>query len=448
MVDPLRPASAAALVATIAASTVFATSATLASMRPASADAIGYVAPKRLKQGIPTSQIAGAGTVSVKVFVLANGSPKSVSVNTSTNHGDDAAAKEAAMTATYKPALRGGKPVAAFFTYKITFVGQAMSADDLNVSGGGVATIEALNRSGKFAEAKKMGQAFIASHPSDSAAAVATAVAASFDGDSVTAAELFDKAASIPDKYKGPAASAFLAQASAKFAAKDYVAATNYAKKGAALAPGAGSYNILANAELAGGDVPSAIADFEKAKASIASDAKATPKQVGTINMNLAQAYLKAGDVDKAEAAFADAKKAEPDRTMDDAFAEYYQEKGTAAVKAGNTDVAVAAFESAAKAAPKYAVVMYMNGANAYGKAAKPDFKKMKAEADKALALDANNAQANLIAGVALVNDGQTKDGLVYLNKADTLAKAGTDTALQAQITATLKSVNGGTAKK
>ena len=69
---------------------------------------------------------------------------------------------------------------------------------------------------------------------------------------------------------------------------------------------------------------------------------------------------------------------------------------------------------------------------------------KAKADADKALAIDANSPRANFLAGVALADQGNSKDALSYLNKADSAAKAANDTALVAQIEAAIKQLSGG----
>ncbi len=74
----------------------------------------------------------------------------------------------------------------------------------------------------------------------------------------------------------------------------------------------------------------------------------------------------------------------------------------------------------------------------------KPDATNAKAAADKALALKPDDATANFAAGIALADQpGKTQDALVYLNKADTLAKGGTDAKLTAQIEAAIKQLNG-----
>jgi hypothetical protein len=71
------------------------------------------------------------------------------------------------------------------------------------------------------------------------------------------------------------------------------------------------------------------------------------------------------------------------------------------------------------------------------------DSAKAKADADKALALAPGDAQANFAAGVALANQGSTKDALVYLNKADTAAKAANDTQLATAIENAIKQLGG-----
>ena len=67
----------------------------------------------------------------------------------------------------------------------------------------------------------------------------------------------------------------------------------------------------------------------------------------------------------------------------------------------------------------------------------KPDYKRMQAYADKALALKPNDAQANFAEGIALTgqwasshDDGMKKKALEALNKADQQAKAEGNEAL------------------
>jgi hypothetical protein len=96
---------------------------------------------------------------------------------------------------------------------------------------------------------------------------------------------------------------------------------------------------------------------------------------------------------------------------------------------------------------PKYAVQLYGNAATILASDTKPDWKVVKAEADKALTIDPNDARSNYVAGVALANDKDTKDALTYLNKAQASAKTGNDADLSKQIDAALKQLGSAGSK-
>jgi tetratricopeptide (TPR) repeat protein len=125
------------------------------------------------------------------------------------------------------------------------------------------------------------------------------------------------------------------------------------------------------------------------------------------------------------------------------AIAQYYNDKANAAIKAGNIADAVAQFDSGAAAAPTQAVSLYGNAALTLAKETKPDWKRVKAESDKALAIDPNDARANYTAGLALFGDKNPKEALVYFTKAQAAAKAGTDPELIARIELAIKQLNG-----
>lgn len=87
---------------------------------------------------------------------------------------------------------------------------------------------------------------------------------------------------------------------------------------------------------------------------------------------------------------------------------------------------------------------MYVNAAFSYLNAKpQPDNAKAKADADKALAIDANGAPANFAAGIALANDGKSAEAMTYLRRAEAAAKAGTDANLTASIQAAIKQLGG-----
>jgi Flp pilus assembly protein TadD len=77
---------------------------------------------------------------------------------------------------------------------------------------------------------------------------------------------------------------------------------------------------------------------------------------------------------------------------------------------------------------------MYTSAANVMASSAKTpdDWKKVKVEVDKALAIDPNNAPANFIAGIALGNSGDRAGATAALQKAK--ANVGSDTDLSGKI--------------
>lgn len=76
---------------------IFAPTAVLAAGSPTSNS---YSPPKLVKKGTNKSVVAGAGSVTVQVYVNKDGTFKVQKVIKSTNHGDDQAALEIAQTST------------------------------------------------------------------------------------------------------------------------------------------------------------------------------------------------------------------------------------------------------------------------------------------------------------------------------------------------------------
>ena len=86
---------------------------------------------------------------------------------------------------------------------------------------------------------------------------------------------------------------------------------------------------------------------------------------------------------------------------------------------------------------PSRAVALYAQAANVLAQGTTVDWKRVKAEADKALAIDGNDARANYVAGISLANGGDGKSAIPYLQKAK--ANAGSDASLNADIDTALK---------
>jgi tetratricopeptide (TPR) repeat protein len=401
-----------------------------------------YVPPKLLKRGAPSSPIAGPGTVIVKVLVNPDGSFKVQDVIASTNHADDAAAKEIAQHSTYRPATRGGKAVLAFYDFTLKFTGTSVSA------GGDEGSLPGLERmigAGNYSGAKGGLNEYIAAHPEDKQAHVDLGVANTFLLDYPAAVAAFDAAGPIPANYRSVAGKAYAEDAMTLTTAKNYPAAIAAAKHSVELSPGVATYNTLGFAELDSGDAAGAIRDLTKAR-DLANAAKLPAHERALIASNLTGAYLAAGNLDAAKTTAAEVAKLDPSASgAQVAIASYYAKKGKEFADAGKQFEAAASYEQAAAAAPSAAVTMYTNAAFSYLSAKpNPDFAKAKADADKALAIDANNAGANFAAGIALANDGKSSDALTYLRRAEASAKAGTDPNLTSSIQTAIKQLSGG----
>ncbi|MBV8579682.1 MAG: tetratricopeptide repeat protein [Candidatus Eremiobacteraeota bacterium] len=393
-----------------------------------------YTPPKVLKQGV-SSAPEPAGAVTVKVFVTKTGAVGTVQVAKSTNPGDNQAASEIAKTSTYKPGLRDGKPIDAYYTMVLKFSGS--SVVDTGSTSNDVKRANALIRAGKYADAKTILTSYLSTHAGDKDASALLGVADGYLGDSAGASAAFDAAGTIPDRFKGVAAKAYADAAVDQLKAKNNEQAIALATKGIALQQNVNTLFIRGTAYANAQQYPQAIADLEKAKA-LATAGHADPATMNAIDGSLVTSYMFGGQADKGAALAADLKQRDPSNThVDDAVYAYYNQQAVAAMKAGNPAQAVTQLEAAAKAVPSRAVSSYVQAANVLAQGAKPDWKAVKAEADKALAIDSSDARANYVAGIALANQSDSKGAIAFLQKAK--AGSGSDASLSADIDAALK---------
>jgi tetratricopeptide (TPR) repeat protein len=401
-----------------------------------------YFPPKLVKRGTAATPIVGPGTVVVKVLVNADGSFKVEDIIRSTNHGNDAAAKEIAQTSTYRAATRGGKPIVAFYDFTLKFTGTSVSSSG---DEGELAGLERMIKAGNYAGAKAGLTTYTAAHPDDKPARIDLGVALTFLGDYQGATAAYDAAGTIPANYRAVAGKAYAERAVSLTGAKDYAGAVAAAKRSVELSPNVATYNTLGFAELGAGDFENSIRDLEKAR-DLAVAAKVSAHDRALIESNLASAYIGAGNLDGAKSAAAEATKLDPAVTgAQVAIASYYAKKGKELADSGKQLEAAGSYEQAALAAPGAAVTMYVNAAFSYlNVKPKPENAKAKADADKALAIDPNSAGANFAAGIALANDGKNTEALAFLNRAEASAKSGNDPNLTAGIQAAIKQVGGG----
>lgn len=404
-----------------------------------------YVPPKLINQGTSTQAIAGTGVVVVQVQVNADGSHKVIKVIRSSNSGDNAAALDLAQSATYRVGRRGGKVVTAFYDYTLKFNGKSLSASP--AARGGSSSIDRMLRAANYAGAKAAAQSAVLRNPADSAAQAQLGAANYFLKDYGAAASAFDKATVVPKEYAILASAAFSA-AGASLAQTNPTQALTYAKRAVAMSPTGGSYFALGVAELGNKDAASAITYLKKARDLASAEKQTDSKTRVQIDAELLQAYLANNDPVNAKTTADEIRSLDPtSKAPARVLGNYYLSQANTAAGAGKHDDAIKAFEQAASVGdPDVQVTAYTSVAFEMSKADKPDYAKVKAEADKALAINPNDAPANFAAGLGLTgqyagshDDGVKKQALLYLNKADDLAKAAGNAALQIQIESFMK---------
>ncbi len=409
------------------------------------ADPQYYTPPTLATRGTTSIANAGPGTVVVQVMVNKDGTFKVVRVVRSSNPGNNAAALAIAKSSTYKPATRGTTKESAFYDYTLRFTSSGVGAGDESGAPSGATSdvdrYERMVRAGNYSGAASGLTSYLASHPGDAKAELQLGIASTFQNDPATAADAFSKAGEIPADDKSVAVKAYSSAATAAITAKDYPKAVEYAQRATTLLPNVYTYNTLGFAQLNAGSNADAAATLEKARALGARDSSVKAKDRAQIDSNLAAAYVASGQVDKAKSVAAEAATLDPSQaSASNVVGNYYVKQAQTAVDAGQTDQGAALYDQAAAAIPAQAADLYARAAFAYlSVKSKPDNDKAIAQAQKAVAVSPDNAAANFAMGVALANQGKSKDALVALNKADASAKTGSDTKLTASIENAIK---------
>ena len=431
----------AAAVAAMAVSAALAAPATAATYTD-------YVPPKLLAQGHASHSIAGSGTVIVQVQVNPNGSHRAIRVIRSTNHGNDAAALDIANSSSYRPATRNKVKVPAFYDFTLRFKGKSVAASDTSESGasGGSGTIGRMIRAGNYAGAKAAATSALAANPGDTTALQQLGAANYFLKDYAASAAAFAKVTTIAPLYKNVAADSF---AIAAVQNQTSPQAVEWGKRAVALAPTGNSYYALGVAETNAKDYQAAAADLQKAHDLAFADPKTPSSVKANIDGYLLGAYGQTGDTAKQQQIQAELKQIDPNSAVGGRImGNQYLAQGNAAAQAGKHDDAIAAYLKAAQVGDAAVqVTAYTNAAfqsSAAQQSSKtPDYTAMKSYADKALAVKADDAQANFAEGVALAGQWASSGGrnadlktqsMNALTKAKSLAQAANNTALVLQI--------------
>ncbi|HTC31351.1 MAG TPA: tetratricopeptide repeat protein [Candidatus Acidoferrum sp.] len=411
-----------------------------------------FTPAKVTKQGPPSHNIAGTGSVEVKVQVNADGSHKVIQVLNSTNPADNAAAMDIAQSSTYSPAHKGSTPVPSFYTFHLRFNGKAVvqSEEEQAISGqsGGADTnaIDALVRSGKYKDAIAKANAALLSSPGNPAVLQLLGVAQYYDNDFVDAATTFSRVDDIKKPFQPIAAQAF-ATGAVRVSQSNPTQSLDFAHKAVALAPDPTERFALGVAQLANKQYADAVTTLKGVHDQVSGG---DPKAKLNIDQELLQAYLDTNDQAGANAIAAEMKTLDPSGTAPaKAVAQHYLQAGSDAMQANDYASALKDFDQAASAGSAAdAVTANTFAAFAVMKMDKPDYVKAKDYATKAVAGAPQDAQANYALGIAyagIYNSSHKADdktqALTYLKKSDDLAKAAGNEGLALQIENQIKNI-------
>jgi TonB family protein len=421
-----------------------------------------FSAAHLIHQGKTSVPIVGSGRVVVQVQVNADGSHKAIRVIKSTNSGDNAAAMEIAQSSTYRPARRGAKAMTAFYDFTLNFHGKSVAQAPSEQSGPALSSagmsaaasqIAALLRQNQYKAAQAKAQMALLNAPDDNSVRQLLGIAHFDQGDFVAAAGAFDKVSTISPQFKSSAAQSFAA-AAVRTANSDAEKAMAFAQKAMSLAPDTNSRFALGVAQLVSGDKNAALESLKAAHDMAMRDAKIPTSSKVNIDAELLQAYLANGDAQAAKTIADQIKALDPSSTAGaQAMGVSLIKAGQAAESAKDFATALSDFDQAAASGdPTIAVTANVSAAFAIAQAPKPDYKRMQSYADKAIALQPNDAQANFAEGIALTgqwaqshDEGTKSKAAAALNRADQDAKASGNETLSLQIETFVKqNLNGG----
>jgi hypothetical protein len=413
---------------------------------PAQAQYANQFAPaKRITAGTTSHQIAGTGVVVVQVQVNADGSHKVTKIIRSTNSGNNAAATEMAQTATYSPAHRGSKPIASFYDYTLKFTGKAVAA---TTDTGATGPIRALIRSGNYTAAKAKAGAYVLSNPGDPQGRILLGLADYYAGDNPGSAAAFNGVQNIAKNYAPVAAQAF-AGAAVSTAGSNATLAYTYAQRAYALDHSANSQFAEGVALLALKRPADAVAPLKAARDVAFAQKTTDTKSRVNLDSALFQAYQQSGDTANADLIAADIKRLDPTSTLPgQVLGGALLQKARDARTAKDYPGAVAFYDQAAASGNQdIAVTAYAEAALALQSEATPDYTKVKAYADKALAIKPDDALANYAEAVAYTGtffkvshkDSDKQLANSYAQKAITYARAAGNEALALSIESFVK---------
>ncbi|HLX26602.1 MAG TPA: energy transducer TonB [Candidatus Cybelea sp.] len=415
-----------------------------------------FTPAKLLSQGKTTHDIAGNGTVVVQVQVNADGSHKAIKVLRSTNSGDNAAAMDIAQSSSYRPAHRGTTPVVSFYDFTLRFKGKAVvnapSEGSGGVPSGGAVSpaagqVAALIRQHQYSAAVSKAQGELMNSPGDDSLRQMLGIAEFDNGNVTAAAAAFDKVQNVGSQFR-PIAAASFARAAVSVATSNPTQALAYANKAMAIQPSANSRFALGVAQLANNQNAEALASLKAAHDAELNDRSLATSSKVNLDQELMRAYIATGDTAGAQSIAEEIKRLDPNSNAGtQAMGDSLLRSGVTAFNNKDYATALDDFDkAAASGSPDVAFQANVLAAKAIGNSAKPDYKRMQAYAEKALAIKPNDANANFALGIALTgqwfgdhNDNTKKTASATLSKADQEAKDQGDEGLALQIESFMK---------
>ncbi len=426
----------------------------------AAAQCSGDLVPPHVAHlGKHASPTTGNGTVRVQVQVNPDGSYHVTRVVSSTNHGDDAAAREVASSSSYRPATCSGRPVVWLYDPLFHFSGASVSSSygssvaAAGASGGGssLARVNGLIMSGQYDTAKSLAQSALANHPNDAAMLQLLGVAEYYSHDYDDAAAAFARAGTPGHQYQIVAAQAY-ANAAVHLSETDTQQALDYAQRAVAIDHSANSRYALGVAQLGAKQYSAAAETLRSVHAAVFADPHAEAQQRYALDQRILQAYVGMNDLASAQPIVDEMRKMQPSNPFPtQEIGMTYLTQGDAAKAASNDEQAIALYgKAAALGDPRVSVAAYDRSANVVASETHPDSATVKGYADKALAIDPNDTVANFFEGYAYVlqygashSADAKKEALTYLGKADSLAKTRGPQSLAQQAEHLMSELNG-----
>lgn len=407
----------------------------------ASAQSQAYVASSRTTQAPSCLPVPVKGTVMVQVLVHPDATFAVQRVISSTNPADNDAALDIARHSSYAAATRNGKPVEEFNDFAIEFTeplpGIAKSVDVCNAY--------AQIRAGQYADARSGLAAYIVAHPDDQEGYLFLGVAAGFAKDYSAAVVAFDKVANIPDRFLNLVVESYQNLMSDKRAAGAFADVLPLATRVMQLAPKDPNAPYLRGlSEIPLKRYPAAVADIENAFGLLAA-AKLSDADRAGVGENLLAAYLLNGDMEKAKALIPVIKTLDPNAQarIDTAIFMGVVGNANTLLAAGNYAASVTELEAGTTLLPSEAVNFYHRALGVLSSQKPIDWKKIKAEAEKALAVDKTDGLSNFYKGLALNNgENNPKGALPFLKLAKSSSAYSSDTSFAKQVDTALKALD------